>query len=83
MSADFDPHRIICGLILPADFSTAALLGMVCVGMLFIGGVPWHMARAGIGVLGSLYGIGKAVAGAAAFRNVGRAFGTFKRRGGR
>ena len=61
------PIGIICGLILPADFSTAALLGVVCVGMLFIGGVPWrHMARiAGIGVLGLvlLYGIGKAVAG--------------------
>ena len=59
------PIGIICGLILPADFSTAALLGIVCVGMLFIGGVPWrHMARiAGIGVLGLvlLYGIGKAV----------------------
>ena len=59
------PIGIICGLILPADFSTAALLGVVCVGMLFIGGVPWrHMARiAGIGALGLvlLYGIGKAV----------------------
>ena len=59
------PIGIICGLILPADFSTAALLGVVCVGMLFIGGVPWrHMARiAGMGMLGLvlLYGIGKAV----------------------
>lgn len=58
------PIGIICFLILPADFSTAALLGLVCVGMLFIGGVPWkHMFRiGGLGVVGlfMLYGLGKA-----------------------
>ena len=58
------PVGLICGLILPADFSTAALLGAVCIGMLFIGGVPWrHMFRiAGMGVVALvlLYGIGKA-----------------------
>ncbi|MDA0913324.1 MAG: FtsW/RodA/SpoVE family cell cycle protein [Flavobacteriales bacterium] len=57
------PIGIICGLILPADFSTAALLGSVCIGMLFIGGVPWkHLFKiAGIGFIGlvMLYGIGK------------------------
>ncbi|HIG58433.1 MAG TPA: cell division protein FtsW [Flavobacteriales bacterium] len=32
---------LVCGLILPADFSTAALLGLVALSMLFIGGVPF------------------------------------------
>jgi cell division protein FtsW len=42
------PIAVICGLILPANFSTAALLGMVCVGMMFVAGVPWrHMFRIG------------------------------------
>jgi cell division protein FtsW len=58
------PIGLICMLILPADFSTAALLGMVCIGMLFIGGVPFrHMLKiAGLGVaaLFILYGLGKA-----------------------
>ena len=58
------PIAVICFLILPADFSTAALLGLVCVGMLFIGGVPWkHMFRiGGLGIAGlfMLYGLGKA-----------------------
>jgi cell division protein FtsW len=58
------PIGLICMLILPADFSTAALLGMVCIGMLFIGGVPLrHMLKiAGLGVaaLFMLYGLGKA-----------------------
>ena len=40
------PIGLICFLILPADFSTAALLGLVCIGMLFIGGVPFrHMLK--------------------------------------
>jgi len=58
------PIGLICMLILPADFSTAALLGIVCIGMLFIGGVPFrHMLKiAGLGVaaLFMLYGLGKA-----------------------
>jgi len=33
------PIVLICGLILPADFSTAFLLGSVCFVMLFVGGV--------------------------------------------
>lgn len=58
------PIGLICFLILPADFSTAALLGLVCIGMLFIGGVPFrHMLKiGGLGVtaLFMLYGLGKA-----------------------
>ena len=58
------PIGVICGLILPANFSTAALLGLVCVGMMFIAGVPWrHMTRiAGYAVLVLLgiFGVGKA-----------------------
>jgi cell division protein FtsW len=57
------PIFIICGLILPADFSTAAMLALVCIGMLFIGGIRWrHLFRiAGFAVIGlvGLYGIGK------------------------
>jgi len=34
------PIVIICGLILPANFSTAAMLFLVCVTLLFVGGVP-------------------------------------------
>lgn len=54
----------ICLLILPSDFSTAAMLGAICVTMLFVGGLPWkHMFRiVGLAVVGliGLYGIGKA-----------------------
>ncbi|WP_317164040.1 FtsW/RodA/SpoVE family cell cycle protein [Cryomorpha ignava] len=35
------PIVIICGLILPANFSTAAMLFMVCVTLLFVGGIPF------------------------------------------
>ncbi|MGB1384910.1 MAG: FtsW/RodA/SpoVE family cell cycle protein [Flavobacteriales bacterium] len=55
---------LVCALILPSDFSTAAMLAAVCVAMLFVGGLPWrHMLRIGVlglGGLGLLYGIGKA-----------------------
>jgi cell division protein FtsW len=34
------PVGVICGLILPANFSTAALLFLICVLMMFIGQVP-------------------------------------------
>ena len=48
------PIVVICGLILPANFSTAAMLFMVCITLLFIGGIPFkHLvlvfAVAGIG----------------------------------
>lgn len=39
------PIAAICGLILPANFSTAALLGLTCFVLLFIGRVPLkHLA---------------------------------------
>lgn len=55
---------LVCGLILPADLSTALMLGMVTVGMLVVGGVPWSGIFR-IGGLGAvlalgLYGFGKA-----------------------
>jgi len=57
------PIATICLLILPADFSTAALLGIVCVGMLFVGGVPWkHLFKiGGLGIVAflCLYSLGK------------------------
>jgi cell division protein FtsW len=55
---------VICGLILPSDFSTAAMLGAICVAMLFVGGLPWKRmfqisGLAFVGLLG-LYAVGKA-----------------------
>jgi cell division protein FtsW len=39
------PVGVICGLILPANFSTAALLFLICMLMMFIGQVPMrHLA---------------------------------------
>jgi cell division protein FtsW len=35
------PIAIVCALVLPANFSTAALIGFVCFLMLVFGGVPW------------------------------------------
>lgn len=56
------PILLICALIVPSDFSTAALLGGTCFLVLFIGGVPWqHMlklAAAGIVGLGLLFIVG-------------------------
>jgi cell division protein FtsW len=61
------PILLVCALILPADFSTAALLGATCFLLLFIGGVPLkHMLKLlGIGVAGLalLYLVGKASPG--------------------
>lgn len=58
------PILLICGLILPANFSTAIMLGAVCFLMMFIGGVPIrHLVRlAGLGVAGValLFAFGKA-----------------------
>jgi len=54
---------IICGLIFSEDLSTAALIGVVSLGMLLIGGVPWKgMFKIGGLVLGMgvvIYTIGK------------------------
>ena len=44
------PIVIICGLILPADFSTAAMLFIVCFIMLFVGGAKLKHLSAMIGV---------------------------------
>ncbi len=61
------PIAIICGLILPADFSTAALLFMVCFVLLAVGGVPLrHMMKivgAGVATLLLVLLIGKASPG--------------------
>ena len=54
----------VCALILPSDFSTAAMLGSICLTMLFVGGLPWkHMFRiVGLAFMSlvGLYGVGKA-----------------------
>jgi cell division protein FtsW len=54
----------VCALILPSDFSTAAMLGAICLTMLFVGGLPWRHVFQIIGLvfmsLVGLYGIGKA-----------------------
>ena len=44
------PIGLICGLILPANFSTAALLFFVCFTLLFIGGIPIKHLLAVIGI---------------------------------
>jgi cell division protein FtsW len=46
------PVIIICGLILPANLSTAALLFITCIVLMFIGGVKFKyiLALAGIGI---------------------------------
>lgn len=58
------PALVMCGLILPADFSTAIMLFGVCYLLMFIGGVPLkHLLRiAGMGVvaLAMIFGLGKA-----------------------
>jgi cell division protein FtsW len=43
------PIALICGLILPADFSTAFILGAVCFVMLFVGGVSLKHLGAVVG----------------------------------
>lgn len=58
------PILIICGLIMPADFSTAAMLGMICFILMYLGGVPIkHLLKvvggAFVGLL-IIYAIGKA-----------------------
>jgi cell division protein FtsW len=54
---------VVCGLILPADFSTAALLCLVALSMLFIGGVPFKglMKILGLIIISglSIYGVSK------------------------
>ena len=48
------PIVIICGLILPANLSTAALLFVTCIILMFIGGVKlkYLLSLAGIGIAG-------------------------------
>ena len=54
----------VCALILPSDFSTAAMLGAICLTMLFVGGLPWRHVFQIVGLafmsLVGLYGLGKA-----------------------
>lgn len=61
------PIAAICGLILPADFSTAVLLFLVCFVLMAVGGVPLrHMMKivgAGVAVLVLIVLIGKASPG--------------------
>ncbi len=49
------PIALICGLILPANFSTAAMLAAICFLMMYLGGVPFrHMSKlvlAGLGLI--------------------------------
>jgi cell division protein FtsW len=56
------PVVIICGLILPANFSTAAMLFGVCFTLMFVGGIPIKhlLSVVGIAVLGFSLLIGAA-----------------------
>lgn len=51
------PIGVICGLILPADFSTAAMLFAICFVLLFVGGVAIKHLLAIIGSAVGLFGI--------------------------
>ncbi len=44
------PIGLVCGLILPANFSTAALLFFVCFTLLFVGGIPIKHLLAVVGI---------------------------------
>lgn len=61
------PVVIICGLILPANFSTAALLGSVCFLLMYLGGVPMrHLGKlmmAGVAGILLIIAIGEAAPG--------------------
>ena len=53
----------VCGLILPADLSTALMLGAVTVGMMFVGGVPisglFRIGGLAMALGMGIYGVGK------------------------
>ena len=55
---------LVCALILPSDFSTAAMIGAICFAMLFVGGLPWLQVGRVVGLAAAtlimLYGLGKA-----------------------
>ena len=54
---------LVCGLILPADLSTALMLGAVTVGMMFVGGVPisglFRIGGLAMALGMGIYGVGK------------------------
>ena len=64
---------LTCGLILPADFSTAAMLGLVCFLMMVIGGVTWKplLITAGLGTGAGLGVIGLAAIAPGLFPRMG------------
>lgn len=52
------PIAVICGLILKANFSTAAMLAFVCILMMYLGGVPFkHLSKIGVAALGLIVAI--------------------------
>jgi cell division protein FtsW len=57
------PIGVICGLILPANFSTAAMIAMVCFIMMYIAGVPFrHLGKlmlAGVGMIAVIIALGE------------------------
>lgn len=48
------PIGMVCGLIFPANFSTSAMLGLVCFLMLLVAGYPWKFLLTIIGSVGVL-----------------------------
>ncbi len=48
------PIAFVCGLIFPANFSTSAMLGLVCFLMLLVSGYPWKFLLTIIGGVGLL-----------------------------
>lgn len=54
---------IVCGLILPSNFSTAAMLGLVCFLMMYLGGVPgrhlFKIMSIGVGLILLIIAVGE------------------------
>ncbi|MEZ4799027.1 MAG: FtsW/RodA/SpoVE family cell cycle protein [Flavobacteriales bacterium] len=54
---------VVCGLILPSNFSTAAMLGFVCLVMMFLGGVPvrhlFKIIAMGVGLIILIIAVGE------------------------
>ncbi len=52
------PIVVICGLILPTNFSTAAMLASICLLMMYLGGVPFkHLSKLFLAGAGLIVGI--------------------------
>ena len=73
------PVLIVCGLILPANFSTAAILFTISITLMFIGRVKKRYIFGMLGISAAILGIGLLILHFMPVENQGR-FGTWKNR---